>query len=324
MSTHFHRADKSLFSLLILAILAVFFVACGEGTKTKKGYESSRKSTVAQNSQNNSTQKQAIQQDWGDNWRPVDQRVNFNRVKSNVASASDPSGAEPTTVWTVVLKTFAESNHQRAAATMAAQVAMLAPELSAVRVHTAKDSSMVVYGKFDNATNSDAQAAKNLVKQTRIRDRIAFPKAFLSRIRTNAASTFHPHNLLSARRKYPNTKLLYTLQVAMWGDFESGELTLKQIRSRAQAYTAKLRAQGHEAYFYHDDDNRLSMVTIGILDHRVIDHQSGILSSEVKELLRQFPNHLVNGEILYELQDPRDRNKGKKAQSPHLVEIPKL
>lgn len=321
MSTHFHRADKSLFSLLILTILAVVFVACGESTKTKKGFESSRRSTATQDSQNISTQ----QQDWGEDWRPIDQRVpHMNRANSNAVSTSDPFSVEPTTIWIIVLKSFTAPNHQRAAATMAAKVAMIAPELSAVRVHTTQKRSMVVYGRFNRADSPEAQAALKLVKQTRIRDRIAFPLAMLSRVRTNASSNLHPHNLLSARRKYSKTSLLYTLQVAMWGDFESGTLSLKQIRRQAQAYTSKLRAQGYEAYFYHDDDNRLSMVTVGVLDHRAIDHQSGILSSEVQELLRKFPNHLVNGEILYELRDPRDKNKGKKVQRPHLVEIPKL
>ncbi|MCH8824825.1 MAG: hypothetical protein IH984_15115 [Planctomycetes bacterium] len=324
MSTHFHRADKSLFSLLILMILAVVFVACGEGTKTKKGFESSRNSVVAQGSQNISPQQQAQQQDWGENWRPIDQRVSTIRRRTQAASTTDPSAVEPTTVWTVVLRTFTASNHQRAAATMAAQIAMVAPELTAVRVHTSTKGSMVVFGSFDSATDSDAQAAKELVQQTKIQGRIAFPRAMLRRLRTNEASTLHPHNLLSARRAHPKTNQLYTLQVAMWGDFESGKLTLKHIRSKAQTYTSKLRAQGYEAYFYHDDDKRLSMVTIGVFDHRVIDHQSGILSSEVQELLRKFPNHLVNGEVLEEPIDMRNMSKGKKIQSPHLVEIPKL
>ena len=320
MSTHFHRADKSLFSLLILMILAVVFVACGEGTKTKKGFESSRNSVASQGSQNISPQ----QQDWGENWRPIDQRVSTIRRRPKAASTSDPNEAEPTTVWTVILKTFTAGNHQRAAATMAAKIAMIAPELSAVKVHTTEKGSMVIFGSFDRAEDPDAQAAKKLIKQTKIQDRIAFPRAMLSRLRTNASSSLHPHNLLSARRLHPKIKLLYTLQVAMWGDFESGKLTLKQIRSRAQTYTSKLRAQGYEAYFYHDDDKRLSMVTIGVFDHRVIDHQSGILSFEVQELLRKFPNHLVNGEILEELIDRHNMSKGKKVQSPRLVEIPKL
>lgn len=323
MSTHFHRADKSPLTLLILTILAVIFTACGEVTKTKKGFESSGNSTVTQGSQNISARQQAKQQDWGENWRPIDQRVS-NKRRGKPNAAADPSGVEPTTVWTVVLKTFTASNHQRAAATMAAQIAMVAPELSAVRVHTTKKGSKVVYGSFDKATDSDAQAALKLIKQTKIRDRIAFPMAMLGRLRTNISSTLHPHNLLSARRAHPRTNLLYTLQVAMWGDFESGKLTLKQIRSRAQAYTSKLRAQGYEAYFYHDDDKRLSMVTIGVFDHRVIDHQSGILSFEVQELLRKFPIHLVNGEVLDEPVDRHNMAKGKKAQRPHLVEIPKL
>ena len=138
-----------------------------------------------------------------------------------------------------------------------------------------------------------------------------------------ALSTLHPHNLLSVRKTYPK-RLLYTLQVAIWGDSDNGKLTLKQIRSQAEAYTTKLRLQGHDAFFFHNDDSRLSMVTIGVLDHRVIDAQSGILSSEVKDLLRKFPNHLVNGEILYEPKDPRDPSKGNKPHRPHLVEIPKL
>lgn len=324
MTTHFHRADKSLLTLLILTIFAVVIVACGEGTKTKKGFESSGSSLATQGSQNNYAPPQAKQQDWGENWRPIDQRAPYIKRGKPSSPASNPSKAAPTTVWTIILKTFTDSNHQRAAATMAAQVAMVAPQLSAVRVLTTQGKSRVVYGSFANVADPDAQAALKLVKQTRIHGREAFPRAMLNRVRTNEVSTLHPHNLLAVRRKFSKRSLLYTLQVAIWGDFDSGNLTLKQIRSRAQAYTAQLRAQGYEAYFYHDDDQRLSMITIGVFDHRVIDHQSGILNSEVQELLRKFPNHLVNGEVLDEPVDPHDMNKGKKPQSPRLVEIPKL
>ena len=59
-----------------------------------------------------------------------------------------------------------------------------------------------------------------------------FPRAILSRIDLRSArQALHPHSLHSVRRRYPSVDPLYTLEVAIWGDFESGELAPSDIES---------------------------------------------------------------------------------------------
>ena len=129
---------------------------------------------------------------------------------------------------------------------------------------------------------------------------------------------------MSVRQLHPNVNPLYTLQVAVWGDFESGKLTLEQIHQKAEAYTTELRVKSFEAYFHHDDDQRLSVVTIGVFDRRAIDPQTGFFSPEVEALIHRFPAHLVNGEPLMEIKNRRDPRRSRQPQTPRLVEVPKL
>ena len=44
---------------------------------------------------------------------------------------------------------------------------------------------------------------------------------------TVAPAAIDPISLRAARRRFPGVDPLYTLQVAVWGDFESGELSLE-------------------------------------------------------------------------------------------------
>ncbi len=103
-----------------------------------------------------------------------------------------------------------------------------------------------------------------------------------------------------------------------------GFARFNEIREHAESYTRKLRAQGFEAYFHHDDDRRLSMITVGLFDQTAIDAQSGLLSPPVEHLMRRFPQHLVNGEPLSEPVDRLRPRRGTRIQKPLLVLVPRL
>ena len=204
---------------------------------------------------------------------------------------------------------------------------MTIPQLAGARVHTTSSGSMVIYGTYESAQDPLAQRDKDTIKNIKIGNppRQAFPRAMLTRIRLQPiAGIRNPHDLMSLRQRHPNVDPLYTLQVAVWGDFDSGTLTLAQIHRKAEAYAAQLRAQGLEAYFHHDDDQQLSVVTIGAFDRRAIDPQTSFFSPEVEALIQRFPKHLVNGEPLMEKRVDRNRRHVEQPQTPRLVEVPKL
>ena len=262
------------------------------------------------------TERETVADDWGDGWLPE------RPVTAPGGTASARSGA--TTNWSLVLETFAQPGHQAAAANMLGELAKVSPELAAARVHTTAEGSMVVYGRYQNPQDAAAQRDLAWIKSVKLQGRPVFPRAMLTRIRKPAPPrSLHPFLLRAARLRYPKVDPLYTMEVAVWGDFGSGKLTLQEIQKAAEGYCHQLRTQGLEAYFHHDADKQLSSVTVGLFDRRAIDARSGFYSAEVEAMFRRFPAHLVNGEPLQELID-RDRpHLGTKVQTPRLVIVPK-
>jgi len=158
-----------------------------------------------------------------------------------------------------------------------------------------------------------------------VNNRQIFPQAMIAELKVPRDPRTVPDNeLVSLRIKYPDVRTLYTLEIAVWGDFESGEYPPARRRSAAEGYANALRQQGMPAFFYHDDARQMSMVTVGVFDHRAMDASTGIKSPEVERFLMQFPQRLVNGEPLIDLYDPQDPAKGGRPQQPSLVEVPLL
>ncbi len=254
--------------------------------------------------------------DWGDDWdQPPPARA--------AAAAGAPQ--QSSKQWSIVFATFASEAHQKAAATMVQQLPTVADELRAARVHTTSSGSSVIYGSYESPSDPAAQRDLKWIKNLTIGELKIFPRAILSRIRRQPSpSSLPPTALLSVRQRHPHVDPLYTLQVAVWGDFESGQLTLAEIQRQAEAYALTLRAQGFESYFHHDADRRLSVVTVGLFDYRAVDSGSGLYSPEVEAMMEKFPAHLVNGEPLNELIDRRKPQRGTRVQEPMLVNVPKL
>ena len=169
--------------------------------------------------------------------------------------------------WGVILRTFTNEGHDRAAQTMVKSSATIDPRLAAAHVHVTDRGSTVVYGMYDGPEAPSAQRDLAWIKGLELGGTRVFPRAMLSRVTPPVApAAVDPISLRAARRRFPGVDPLYTLQVAVWGDFESGELSLEEIRRRATLDVRELRARGHEAYVHHDDDLRLSMITVGLFD----------------------------------------------------------
>jgi hypothetical protein len=78
------------------------------------------------------------------------------------------------------------------------------------------------------------------------------------------------------------------------------------------------------AFYHHDSVREMSMVTVGVFDHRAIDGQTGLRSPQVERFLMDFPKRMVNGEPVIDLYDPNNPEKGGRTQQPRIVEVPKL
>ena len=151
-----------------------------------------------------------------------------------------------------------------------------------------------------------------------------FARAILSRLdASRRTGPLSPSDLRSARAMKPGNSTLYTLQVAMWSDFGSGEVSPEEIRRSAEGYCARLRSQGHAAFYYHDEDRRMSIVTVGVFGPEAYDARTTLFSPEVDELMAKFPAMLVAGEELLVRSDPRDPKSKMLPQRPMLVEVPR-
>jgi len=238
-------------------------------------------------------------------------------------SSASAGGASPSSVWVVVLGTFSGQNHARAARTMLSEVRTMDPMLADAWVHTKDSGSIVALGRFESASSTAAHNALDRIKSITIEGRPVFAKAMLSRVSLRTPGQMHPHSLAAVRQRYPNVDPLYTLDVALWMDDESDQVSYEQLKRKAEAYVKELRARGLEAYFHHDEGKRMSTVTVGLFDHRAVDPQSGIVSADVKALMDRFRARLVNGE---ELRVPISRRKpemGTEVQKPFLVLVPR-
>ena len=319
------RPDKTVNRGLAIAMCACILAGCDDGRPGRSGLDSAGNTVVGQAISPQGSDDPREPADWGDDWLGPDRTGTDGARPPIDTRAPSARPGRPTRFWTLVLQTFSQTGHRQAAAAMVQELRTAVPQLAGARVHTTSSGSMVIYGNYESPQDPAAQRDKEAIKKITIRDRRAFPRAMLTRIRLQPPpGAMHPYELMSVRQLHPNVNPLYTLQVAVWGDFESGKLTLEEIRQKAQAYATELRVQGFEAYFHHDDDQRLSVVTIGVFDRRAIDPQTGFFSPEVESLIHRFPVHLVNGEPLMEIKNRRDPRRSRQPQTPRLVEVPKL
>lgn len=199
------------------------------------------------------------------------------------------------------------------------------PVLSDAYVKSNSSGSVVMVGRY---TGLDDPAAKPRVKAVQeiqdARGGRPFARAILSRLEgSRRTGPLSPSDLRSARAMKPGNSTLYTLQVAIWSDFGSGEVSPEEIRRSAEGYCARLRSQGHAAFYYHDEDRRMSIVTVGVFGPEAYDARTTLFAPEVDELMRKFPVMLVAGEELLVRTDPRDPNSKMLPQKPMLVEVPR-
>ena len=67
----------------------------------------------------------------------------------------------------------------------------------------------------------------------------------------------------------------------------------------------------------------LSVVTVGVFDHRAYDSRSTLFSPEVEQLRREFPQHMINGEKAMVEMRPGDETS-RVPQTCRLVSVPDL
>ena len=231
----------------------------------------------------------------------------------------------PTIVWGVLLNTFDGLGHEMAAQRMSQTCQAMSPFLNNTWVHSKRRGSSVLVGRFRTADAPEARQLMRDVRGIERNGRAVFPRPMLVRIDPRKRpQDFGELELTRVRAMFPD-QALYTLQVEVWSDFGTGQLSGAEVRARAESTCQRLRREGWDAYVHHEVDRIISSVTVGLYDNRSIDAESGLdLDAALIRARKRFPHHLVNGEELQEPIDPRRPEQGTRRQAPQLVEVPRL
>ncbi len=236
-------------------------------------------------------------------------------------AAGSKSAAKEDRRWGVILLTFSGDDHNQLAEAAAVQLRRKYPLLAEAFVREKSNGSVVMVGRF---TGPDDPAAKPLVKEVQGlidgNDR-PFARSFLTRVETARGGQMGAFDLRRARLANPNVRTIYSVEVAVWSDFGSGEISVEEIRQKAEAFTTKLRAQGLPAFYNHDDDRRMSIVTVGLFGEDAYNAKTTLYSDEVEAIKKRFPKLMVNGEEL--LRPIRKGSQETVAETTLLVEVPR-
>lgn len=222
--------------------------------------------------------------------------------------------------WGVILLTFSGEDHKELADAACLQLRRRYSILADAFVREKSNGSIVLIGKF---SGPDDPAAKPLVKSVQALtdgDQRPFARSFLTRVDAARQGPMGAFDLRRARLENPGVRTIYSVEVAVWSDFGSNEISLEQIRSKAEGYAKQLRAQGLPAFYNHDDDRRMSIVTIGLFGADAYDAKSTLYSDEVQAIKDRFPKLMVNGEEL--LKPIRKGSQETVAEKSLLVEVP--
>ncbi len=245
----------------------------------------------------------------------------------NIDEPSSPLGRsyEDDSVYAIAVVTFSGIGHQESAKKALASLSVQYPRLSQqLQVRDRSRGSVLAFGSYEGY--DDANVARDIDTLKRIvnpQGKPLFGQIFISKFRTPLANRkLHPHDLWSIRKEFPTIIPIYTLEVAVWGDFGGGQFPKSKRRLAAESYASELRARGNEAFFYHNDDRDISSVTVGLFGHNAVDASTGFYSSEVDAMIARFPERLVNGEQVLEYLDPMNQSFGTRVQQPILAEVP--
>jgi len=227
-------------------------------------------------------------------------------------------------VFVIVVSTFTGPQHAQQAAMMKSQLSMQFPELGrSLELRQRSRGTVLTFGQYSGYDDPQAKRDMATLRSATAGGRAMFPQVFLVKYKPpRTTKNLHPYDLWTIRREFPTIVPIFTLEVAVWGDFDSGLFPPEIRRRAAEKYATELRKQGFEAFFYHNDEVELSSVTVGLFGHNAIDAETGFYSPEVDAMLSRFSARLVNGEEVKELYDPANPSLGGEIQPPCLAEVP--
>ena len=227
--------------------------------------------------------------------------------------------------FAIVIATFTGKQHEQLAGATLTQLARQYPSIGQkLNMQPRSRGTALTYGNYKGYDDPEAQKDIDMLHNVPDQDgRRLFPQIMLMKFKgTVLNQKLHPHDLWTVRREYPLVVPIYTLEIAVWGDFDSGHFPLAKRRDAAEKYAANLRTNGLEAFFFHNDDAGLSSVTVGLFGFNALDAETGFYSPEVESMMSRFPKRLVNGQEVLQYFNPSKPELGANVQRPVLAVVP--
>ncbi|MBG84014.1 MAG: hypothetical protein CMJ40_05635 [Phycisphaerae bacterium] len=308
-----------------MALILLVGLACEPASTNKKTTSRVRAPRLEMNQT-----PQAEEADFGQDWDAVEGLLSSGSgtvpAEKKPLDSTNPGSRLAVPRYGICVATFSSDSHRAEGNEYIRRLGLLLPGIGEeLSIYSEPDQSMVLYGDYDGWNDPKVRDATAKLRNVRIQGRKIFETPILTEVvPPRDPSTIDPIELLSLRLNYPEARTLYTVEIAVWGDFESGELPPDRRRKIAEDYARSLRSAGHKAWFHHDELKQMSTVTIGVFDHRAVDAASGIRSPAVERVVDTFPMRLVNGEPLMIPVIRGDPGSGSRPQKPMLVEVPRL
>ena len=315
------RSDKIVAIVVLIALSGLLSGGCGE-QPNRSGMDGSRNSASNSNGvrEPSGRAETAPVDDFGDDW------LQAERLSVTTEGQSESADGDRST-WTINLKTFTGARSAGSARTMTGQLTTLDPRFgNGAWIHQTTDGAAVVYGRYASVEDPRAQEDLRWIKSFSINGQPILRGAMLTRVVVGGArQSFGRFELLSVRKQYPAIDPLYTLQIEVWGSFGARELTWDEVRRSAEQRVRELRGENVLAFYHHDFDQQISMVTVGLFDHTSFDPQTYIgLDPTLIEYRERFQDHLMNGAPVDEVLSAKVLIKKKHPQRSRLVIVPKL
>jgi hypothetical protein len=246
-----------------------------------------------------------------------------DETTEQIIPATRPTKSEDQ--YSIVVSTFTGDHHAESASAARQQLVTQYPAIGRNLVLRPRSrGSVLSYGNYQGY--DDIQAKKDIKMLRSIpstRGTPLFTQIMLMRFKApRNMDDLHPYDLWSVRREFPKLVPIYTLEVAVWGDFGGGQFPQAKRRAAAEKYASDLRGRGFKAYFHHNDDVELSSVTVGLFGNSAVDAETGFYSHEVDAIRSRFPARLVNGQQVMEYYNPLKPELGSSVQIPCLAEVP--
>lgn len=232
--------------------------------------------------------------------------ITATTARRNRDQTSEPDTTALIGGWSILLERFTGPAHETRAQERAAVLARSLGR-SDVRVRNVSSGSAVVVGGYEGPNDQRAQRDLQYVKSLVSQGERPYALAILVPPPVVDTGTNPRHSLL-VMAKGLEPIYTHTLQVAVFAGDENTR------RAQAERHCARLRNEGHEAFYYHGP--RASSVTIGTFTARDFNMNTGEVSARLERLREQFPHNLYNGGV------QRDEQTGE-AWNSALVEIPR-